>query len=379
MLETGTLLRSEQATKPGADVVDAVRAVAARELPSLVHKIDVDGYYPESVMREFGRVGAYAHHLPARGNAVDLVTSINAMAAAGEYCLSTSFCMWCQDALGWYIYASDNDTLKQDLGPKAASGEALGGTALSNPMKSLFGIEAMRLKGRRGDGGYVVKGVLPYVSNLGDDHYFGAIFEVEDAKSSTGKRNVMAIVPCAVEGLTLADNTKFVALDGTRTFTVQMRDVVIPDAWIIADPADEYVKRIRAGFVLLQAGMAFGLIRDCIKLMEQTKSSLGHVNKYLDVQPEPLAEQLVAMEAEVARLAATPFETDPAYWRAVIEARLAAGEASVAAAHAAMLHCGARGYVHNGAAQRRLREAYFVAIVTPATKQLRKMLADMAH
>jgi hypothetical protein len=35
--------------------------------------------------------------------------------------------------------------------------------------------------------------------------------------------------------------------------------------------------------------------------------------------------------------------------------------------------------VQNGAAQRRLREAYFVAIVTPATKQLRKMLADMAH
>jgi hypothetical protein len=33
----------------------------------------------------------------------------------------------------------------------------------------------------------------------------------------------------------------------------------------------------------------------------------------------------------------------------------------------------ARGY------ERRLREAYFVAIVTPATKQLRKMLAEMAN
>jgi alkylation response protein AidB-like acyl-CoA dehydrogenase len=379
MLDTGTLLRSEQAAKPGADVVESVRAAAARELPSLVQKIDVEGYYPESVMREFGRLGAYAYHLPGRGDAVDLVTSINAMAAAGEYCLSTSFCMWCQDALAWYIYASDNDTLKQGLGPQAANGEALGGTALSNPMKSLFGIEAMRLKGRHGDGGYVVKGLLPYVSNLGDDHYFGAIFEVDDPKSSSGKRNVMAIIPCAAEGLTLAANTKFVALDGTRTFAVQMRDVVIPDSLIIADPADEYVKRIRAGFVLLQAGMAFGLIRDCIRLMEQTKGPLGHVNKYLDVQPEPLAEQLMAMEAAVARLAATPFETDPAYWRAVIEARLVAGEASVTAAHAAMLHCGARGYVANAAAQRRLREAYFVAIVTPATKQLRKMLADMAH
>ena len=357
-------------------MVEAVRAAATRELPSLVHKIDAEGYYPESVMREFGRLGAYAHHLPGNGDAVDLVTSINAMAAAGEYCLSTSFCMWCQDALAWYIYASDNDTLKQSIGAHVANGEALGGTALSNPMKSFFGIEAMRLKGRRGDGGYVVKGLLPYVSNLGDDHYFGAIFEVEDGGA---KRNVMAIVPCAAEGLTLADNTKFVALDGTRTFAVQMRDVVIPESWVIADPADEYVKRIRAGFVLLQAGMAFGLIRDCIKLMQQTRSSLGHVNKYLDLQPEPLAEQLAAMEAEVARLAATPFETDPGYWRAVIEARLAAGEASVVAAHGAMLHCGARGYVQNGAAQRRLREAYFVAIVTPATKQLRKMLADMAH
>jgi alkylation response protein AidB-like acyl-CoA dehydrogenase len=85
------------------------------------------------------------------------------------------------------------------------------------------------------------------------------------------------------------------------------------------------------------------------------------------------------MESAVAKLAATPFETDPGYWRAVIEARLVAGEASVTAAHAAMLHCGARGYVTTGAAQRRLREAYFVAIVTPATKQLKKMLADMAH
>jgi hypothetical protein len=81
----------------------------------------------------------------------------------------------------------------------------------------------------------------------------------------------------------------------------------------------------------------------------------------------------------VAALAATPFEMDPGYWRAVIEARLAASELSLTAAHGAMLHCGARGYVTTGAAQRRLREAYFVAIVTPAIKQLKKMLADMAH
>ncbi|KIZ48131.1 MULTISPECIES: acyl-CoA dehydrogenase family protein [Rhodopseudomonas] len=376
MLDVQTIRQSDTAAIADAGVIEAVRSLSARELPALVNKIDVEGYYPEQVMRDFGRLGAYAQHLPGHSTSVDLVTAINAMAAAGEHCLSTSFCMWCQDALAWYVYCSDNEALKTGIGPQIASGAVLGGTALSNPMKSLFGIEPMRLKGRRANGGYVVKGLLPYVSNLGAGHYFGGIFEVADGSDS---RNVMAVIPCDAEGVTLADNAKFTALDGTRTFAVQMRDVAVPDAWIIADPVDDYIKRIRAGFILLQAGMAFGLIRDCIRLMEQTRGPLGHVNKYLDVQPEPLAEQLVAMEAEVARLAATPFETDLAYWRAVIEARLAAGDASVAAAHGAMLHCGARGYVANAAAQRRLREAYFVAIVTPATKQLRKMLADMGH
>ncbi len=159
-----------------------------------------------------------------------------------------------------------------DIGRRAARGDALGGTALSNPMKSFFGIEHMRLKGRRSGDGYIVNGLLPYVSNLGDEHYFGAIFEVDDGGC---KHNVMAIVPCAAEGVNLSANTKFLALDGTRTFSVQLRDVVVPNAWVVADPADEFVKRIRAGFVLLQAGMAFGLIRDCIRLMERTKGRLA--------------------------------------------------------------------------------------------------------
>ena len=375
MLDRPIMARTDNAPAARADVIGAMRELSSRELAPLVRQIDAEGLYPEAAMRAFGGAGAYAQHLPGLSAKLDFGAAIGAMAAAGEHCLSTSFCMWCQDALAWYIFASANDGLKATLGARVARGEALGGTALSNPMKTFFGIEAIRLKGKRVDDGYIVRGALPFVSNLGDDHYFGAVFEIEDEPG----HYVMAVVPCASEGLRLGDNTKFVALDGTRTFAVQMRDVMIPDTHVLADPADDYIKRIRAGFVLLQSGMAIGLIRDCISLMQQMRGPLGHVNKYLDIQPEIMAEQLDGIESTVARLAATPFESDPSYWRAVIEARLVAGEASVTAAHGAMLHCGARGYVSTATAQRRLREAYFVAIVTPATKQLRKMLADMAH
>jgi alkylation response protein AidB-like acyl-CoA dehydrogenase len=352
----------------------AVASIAQHDLAPLVLAIDREGMYPETVMRAFGQVGGYAGHIGGiSAGKLDLRSAIVAMSSVSEFCLSTSFCMWCQNALAWYIFTSENETLKATLGARVVRGDVLGGTGLSNPMKTFFGIERMRLKGKRVEGGYVVKGVLPWVSNLGANHQFGAVFEIDDGP----ERRVMAVVDCAAEGVKLVQSDHFVALEGTRTFCVQLRDVFIPDASVLADPIDSYIPRIRAGFILLQAGMAFGLIRNCIALMHQERAHLAHVNKHLEKQPEDFEAVLAALEAEVWDLCETPFDTSAAYFRRVVEARLAAGEATVKAAHFAMLHQGAKGYLSTGTAQRRLREAYFVAIVTPATKQLRKMLADM--
>ena len=70
------------------------------------------------------------------------------------------------------------------------------------------------------------------------------------------------------------------------------------------------------------------------------------------------------------------FESSRDYQRGVLETRLSASEWSLRAAQAALLHAGAKGYLAGAAAQRKLREAFFVAIVTPATKHLRSELAS---
>ena len=168
-------------------------------------------------------------------------------------------------------------------------------------------------------------------------------------------------------------------MDGTGTYSVQFRDAFIPDDQVLAAPAMPFVKNIRAGFILMQNGMGLGLIRDCVAIMQDVRPSLEHVNRFLPQQPEDFAGLLDELEAETMRLAATPYEISNDYWRHVLDLRLRIGDTSVAAAHAATLHCGARGYLRSHRVQRRLREAYFVAIVTPATKQLRKMLADNAR
>jgi alkylation response protein AidB-like acyl-CoA dehydrogenase len=78
------------------------------------------------------------------------------------------------------------------------------------------------------------------------------------------------------------------------------------------------------------------------------------------------------------QLAVTPHETDTDYMRQVLTARLNVSELSLEASQAAMLHAGARGYIHGSAFNRRLRESYFVAIVTPSIKHLQQELARLA-
>lgn len=359
----------ERIADPSA-MLTRVDAVAADQLAPLVRDID-QGLYPETIMRAFGDAGAYGRHV---NSDMDMGQTIQAIARGGEECISTAFCMWCQNALAWYIASSDNDALKATLLPKVATGAVLGGTGLSNPMKTFFGIEKMRLKGTRTANGYTVRGSLPWVSNVGEDGYFGIVFSVEEEGSI---KHVMAVARGDQAGVKTVLDHDFMSMAGTATRSVQFRDALIEDLFVLSDPIDGYLQKIRPGFVLMQTGMALGMIRSSIKLMEQVEGQLGHVNKYLEKQPSDFQALLTELESEIMDLAKTPYDTSIAYFRRVITARLRGGEASTEAAHFAMLHCGARGFVSKGAAQRRLRESYFIAVVTPATKQLRKMLAEL--
>src|SRR5262245_8766948 len=276
--------RIEIVARPEPSLADEVASIARKDLAPLAPAIDSGDVYPDAVLRRFGEVGAWGSHLPQEGPA-DLRCAIEAMAAIGEVCGATAFMAWCQNTLVWYAGNSTNLKLAKRFGDGFARGRILGGTGLSNPMKSFFGIEKLKLKGRKVDGGYVVRGALPWVSNLGPDHFFGTIFESESGDGTAGGGPgaasggpgtarggpgiVMFLADCADPAITLQPCKPFLAMDGTGTYAVQFRDVFVPDELILADPAGPFVKKIRAGFILLQVGMALGLIKDCIDIMDE--------------------------------------------------------------------------------------------------------------
>ena len=361
---------------PLEDLLTATRKIVNTDLKPLTVSIDLDGYYPEEVLRKLGPTGAFRCHLPAAraDGGHDMGAAIQAMATVSHECLSTGFANWCQDTCGWYLQNATNSTVRDVWLPKLATGEVLGGTGMSNTMKAFAGIEALRLQGKKIDGGYVVNGSLPWVSNLGEDHAFGTLFELEGSQG----RSVMALVDCQMEGFSLRQSAHFTALEGTRTFACIFEDVFIPDEMVIDHDGAAFLRRSRAGIVLLQFGMGVGNIQSCIDLCREVEPMLGHVNCYLDDRPDELQEELDDAVEAVMALAEDPFEASDEFFREILELRLAAGELALRASQSAMLHTGAKGYLRSAPAQRKLRESYFVAIVTPAIKHLRKELDTMA-
>ena len=359
------------------ELLSASQAIVDQDLKPLTINIDIEGLYPEQVLKKLGSIGAFNHHLPATraDGLADMGAAIQTMAAVSHECMSTGFTIWCQDTCGWYLQNAANPTVRDNWLPKVSSGEVLAGTGMSNTMKAFAGIEELRLTGKRVDGGYVVNGSLPWVSNLGEDHVFGTQFKLEGGTD----RTVMALVDCASEGFTLRLSAHFTALEGTRTFACIFENVFIPDEMIIDEDGAAFLRRARSGIVLLQFGMGVGNIQSCIDLCRDVEPVLGHVNGYLDDRPDELQDELDDLVDGVLALAESPFETSDEFFQDLLQLRLGAGELALRASQSAMLHTGAKGYLKSAPAQRKLRESYFVAIVTPAIKHLRKELDRLAN
>lgn len=360
------------ASNPAA--LDALRALIARELAPLATRIDQEGLYPDTFLQAFGAAGGFGVAVPREfgGLGAGLGAQIAATAAVGAECGSTAFIVWCQSVSAWYLLHTPNAATRERYLAPVARGKLLSGSGMSNAVKHLAGIEKIHLRARHDGDGYRIDGVLPWVSNLGQGHLLIAAAEV------AGEGYIMFAIPCDAPGLALNPCPEFSGMEGTRTLNPRFHDARVDADGVLAHPAQftAYMARIKPGFVLGQAGMGLGVAAGCVASVH--KFNVGHsaTNAYLDDQEGPLRADLDALSTRIAALAARIDAGEPALLE-VLRARAQASEFALRAANAAVLHAGARGYLTRSPVQRRLREAVFVSIVTPALKHLRKEIHDL--
>jgi alkylation response protein AidB-like acyl-CoA dehydrogenase len=345
---------------------DGIDALIQETLAPQADAID-KGLYPGDFMRALGRLGGFGAALPAAsgGLGLDLAAQIDIIARVGRACGSTAFLTWCQAACAWYLRQTGNAAARDRYLAPIVRGEILAGTGMSNAVKHLAGIERINLRGRRENDGYRVSGALPWVSNLGPDHLVIVAAALEEGGY------VMFAVPPGSPALTLRACPAFSGMEGTGTYNVRLKDAWVPPEDVLAAPDEfeDYICRIKPGFLLMQIGMGLGLVQASLETIRATNHRLSHVNTFLDDQEETLARDLEALQAETVRLARLDRNALPLD---ILRARARASELSLRATQSAALHAGAAGYLMSHPAQRRLREALFVAIVTPALKHLRK-------
>ncbi|MGI0479798.1 acyl-CoA dehydrogenase family protein [Geminocystis sp. CENA526] len=358
--------------------LDGVKSTIKLNLSPKVSKIDREGYYPRDFMHTLGEVGGFQQTITPvfGGSGRGFRNALQVIETVSETCLCTGFITWCHIACVWYIQNSENTYLKKNILPQIAMGKVLAGTGLSNPMKHFADIEKIALIAKPCEGGYIIDGLLPWVSNLGKGHYFAVVAQIINSNDY-----LMAIVSDDFKGLNLKSTAHFIALEGSQTFSCQFREVFVPDEYILASPCDEYIKNIKAGFILAQVGMGLGVTQASVNAMKKFNLRYAHINGFLDDTLEAIEEDLEGLRLKSYTLAdklnnrETPDDTS--FFQEVVKCRIQASELALRSSQSAILYAGARGYLQGSDLDRRLRESYFVAIVTPALKHLKKILHDL--
>ncbi len=355
------------------EVMSRVTAIADGPLAEAAFRIDHERLYPLEIMATLAQAGAFGAHLDRNGGNFGL--AIDAMRAVSRRCGATGFLSWCHDVCGLYMEQSGNPALTGQVLERHVSGQTFGGTALSNPMKTFAGIEKMLLRATKVPGGYRVSGALPWVSHIAPGQYCGAIAGVVRDDGSTS-HEIMFLLRCTPE-VVLRHCPEFSGMEGTSTWGVRLDDFFVGQDDLIADPAKPFIARIRAAFILLQTGMAIGIAQGSIDSMLEVEPLLGHVNQFLHDRPDALQAEFDELGQRVATLALTPYDGSKDYLLDVLDVRTQGAEFVLRATQSALMHQGARGYLIHSAPQRRIREAHFVAIVTPAIKHLRWEMARL--
>lgn len=346
----------------GLNAGTTLEQLIAQELKPYVKRIDSEAYYAEDFLKKIGQAGWLSSDGKSQQDL--LLDEMELVESVAKVCMTTAFCLWCHLAALTYLRNTSNDELKKKLLPALEHGQILGATGLSNPMKHLAGLEKLHLQAEPADGGYTVSGVLPSVSNLGQNHWMGIIANVE------GEQPIMCLIPCEAKGVSLKEKVGYLAVNGSATYACSFSNVFIPDEWVVAEDADSYVEKIRPAFLFYQIPLGFGVTQASIESIEKVHKKQNGCNRFLQMQSNELQQKEALLKDKIRLLV----KQEKVNWKDIAGLRLESVYLTLDAVQASMLHNGSAGFIRDSAPSRRLREAYFFANLTPTVKHLEKIL-----
>lgn len=342
-----------------------LQKIIEEDLKPIIKKIDGEAFYAKDFLLKLAKGKFFSSENKSLSNL--LREEMQIVEEVAKNCLTTAFCLWCHLAGLTYVRNTNNLQLKNKLLPALENGEFLGGTALSNPMKYFAGLEnSLHLNAKLVENGYVISGVLPAVSNLSKDHWFGIVTHVNE------NEQIICIVPCHVDGLSLKERTEFLGVNGSATYTCTFKDVFVPKEWVLSENAISFVEQIRPAFIAYQIPLGLGVIEASIDSIEKVSQRQNRSNRFLKKQAEDLRQEVNRIREKINQV----ISEENWNWKDMAKIRLETAYLTLEAVQTNMIHQGSPGYLTDSAHARRLREAYFYANLTPTIRHLEKVLSS---
>lgn len=200
---------------------DVLTRVCAEQIAPLAHETDETSTFVHRQLKLLGEVGMMGANLPEEydGSGISASAFLRAVAIVAGACGSTASALTAHYLATDSILIGGSEAQKRQWLPKAATGEALGAFALTEPGAGSDPAD-MKTRARRTESGWHLKGTKCFISNGGVADFI-VLYAVTDPEKA--HRGISAfILPKGTPGLDAGPAEKTMGLKGGHVFTLNI-------------------------------------------------------------------------------------------------------------------------------------------------------------
>ncbi|NUT93324.1 MAG: acyl-CoA dehydrogenase [Saccharothrix sp.] len=365
---------------------EAVRALADKEIAPYAADVDEQERFPVEALNALVKSGFAAVHVPEAydGQGADSVATCIVIEEVARVCASSSLIPAVNKLGTMPILLSASESLKQQVLPSIAAGEAMASYALSE-REAGSDTASMRTRARLDGDHWVLNGTKCWITNAGESTWY-TVMAVTDPDAPKKSQGISAFVVHKDDpGFVVGSKERKLGIKGSPTREIHFENCTIPADRIIGEPgtglktALKTLDHTRPTIGAQAVGIAQGALEQAIAYVKDRKQFGKSISEFQGVQ-FMLAD--MAMKIEAARhmvyvAAAKAERGEPNIGFITAAAKCFASDVAMEVTTDAVQLFGGAGYTRDFPVERMMRDAKITQIYE-GTNQIQRVVMSRA-
>lgn len=363
-------------------IVESVQQVTEDILKANAQQLDESEGFCGDNLKTLGELGCMGVNLPEEfgGLGISSLAVSYIVEAVAKACASTASSLTAHFLATDSILVGGTEAQKQDLLPRAATGEILGAFGLTEPAAGSNPAD-MCTKAIKENGGWRIRGSKHYITNAAEADFI-VLYAKTDPEA--GAKGISAfIIPKGTEGITFSSPEKTMGLKGSTIYELAL-DCWLPESAVLGEEGKGFhtamhvLDRGRVEVAAMSLGIASAAFEDTMKWINERQigpkplaAYQGTQWKVADMYTQLEAARLMTAKAAVSRDNGGRFSLESA------TAKLFAAEVAGFVTDAALQLHGGYGYIRDLPLERYVRDARILRIFE-GTSEIQKIIISRA-